>query len=272
MARRLPEGRLERQLLGDGYPLCQDLPADAFLRRGARYEFVGYSYRGPDRVMELASDSKLFAVLCGAASLPCPFKLIAELDGDVPCTGIVCEAARPKVLKVEKGFYQYAPPACVHLFFFSGRRIAPDSDRFGWSRTCENPAVALAGSACCAGCTDVPPAVARHGCEELKDPTGGDVIFCNDTWATSASCESIRVSYNSFNKKFFTSAKCNKHAGWVGKQYCALTCSREGAGYEGPGYNFGQCTDGLYREKQVCSHSKEMVSHDVAENSARPSA
>ena len=38
-----PKMDLWRSYVGDSYPLCVDLPPRPFLRRGARYRFLGYS-------------------------------------------------------------------------------------------------------------------------------------------------------------------------------------------------------------------------------------
>ena len=39
----LPKSDLQGGYLGDGYPLCADLPAGYFLRRGAHYKYKGPS-------------------------------------------------------------------------------------------------------------------------------------------------------------------------------------------------------------------------------------
>eukprot|EP00418_Pyrodinium_bahamense_P033580 CAMPEP_0179154944 /NCGR_PEP_ID=MMETSP0796-20121207/75443_1 /TAXON_ID=73915 /ORGANISM="Pyrodinium bahamense, Strain pbaha01" /LENGTH=107 /DNA_ID=CAMNT_0020856375 /DNA_START=42 /DNA_END=362 /DNA_ORIENTATION=+ len=41
-----PKPDLNGNYLGDGYPLCSDLPKRAFLAKGARFDFVGYSHGG----------------------------------------------------------------------------------------------------------------------------------------------------------------------------------------------------------------------------------
>ena len=37
-----PKMDLNDGYIGDGYPLCVDLPARVYLRRGARFRFLGY--------------------------------------------------------------------------------------------------------------------------------------------------------------------------------------------------------------------------------------
>ena len=50
---RYPKPDLYGGYLGDGYPLCSDLPARAFLAKGARYEFVGYAGQSPELTVEI---------------------------------------------------------------------------------------------------------------------------------------------------------------------------------------------------------------------------
>merc|ERR1719262_1233323 len=57
-----PKPDLDDNYLGDGYPLCGDLPERAFLTEGARYEFVGYNDK--PQTLILSETSKLFAALC----------------------------------------------------------------------------------------------------------------------------------------------------------------------------------------------------------------
>eukprot|EP00913_Durusdinium_trenchii_P018103 g17011.t1 len=62
-----PKPDLDGNFLGDGYPLCSDLPPGYFLLQGAKFEFLGHNYGGSD-VLSLDSSSQLFAKLCGSGS------------------------------------------------------------------------------------------------------------------------------------------------------------------------------------------------------------
>jgi hypothetical protein len=92
--------------VGDGHPLCTDLPARPFLLKGAKYRFLGDSYTPekqsawqPDisgkRAMFSLSNgtgSSLFSALCNSAEPggQCRFKAVVHLPATVPCAPETC--------------------------------------------------------------------------------------------------------------------------------------------------------------------------------------
>merc|ERR1719469_921825 len=57
---KYPKTNLHGGYLGDRYPLCTDLTAQSFLSKGARYEFIGYSYDGPHEPKSSSKDGELY--------------------------------------------------------------------------------------------------------------------------------------------------------------------------------------------------------------------
>merc|ERR1719352_17033 len=58
-----PKSDLDSNYLGDGYPLCSDLPPQSFLSKNVKYAFLGYSYDSD--ALPLSEDSQLSKALCG---------------------------------------------------------------------------------------------------------------------------------------------------------------------------------------------------------------
>merc|ERR1719487_435058 len=116
-----PKPALGAGYLGDGYPLCQDLPRDAFLQQGAVYDFLGSTYGGDALVLD--ADSDLYQALSNTRTS------VVRLGQTLTCSGDECDVERrgdllraDLVVKVEAGYYEYVPrPACTHLFFFERR-------------------------------------------------------------------------------------------------------------------------------------------------------
>jgi len=116
-----PKPDLAGGYLGDGYPLCSEQPAKAFLSSGAKYHFVGHAYDG-DQALVLTADSALYKALCGPSEV-CSHQLLVELGEDLMCTGTECSVDTAAVVQVGDGFYEYLYDACVGLFFSEGEQI-----------------------------------------------------------------------------------------------------------------------------------------------------
>ena len=94
---RFPKTKLKRSgYIGDTYPLCDDLPARAFLKRGARYVYTGTSSafgvekrtfrNGLDDFTPNPSSSSLYKVLCErGANGRCSFPKEVVLKTNLPC-------------------------------------------------------------------------------------------------------------------------------------------------------------------------------------------
>jgi len=227
-----PKRDLDGGFLGDGFPLCSDLPAQAFLSRDARYEFLGYTSEGPS--LALQNSSALFAALCGAETEEdCTFKAVVSLAEALACSGAECALRSVSVVRVGAAFYEFVPPACTHLFFYNGRAIAKES-KFN-SQTCVDETLQVAGTSCCAGCTDKPTSW----------------MLTNRGWT----CQNASRTW--MNKK------C-KQESWRAR-YCHLTCynTRSEWNTEEP-YPGVNCSAGVYRESRKCDHIGESVSFAAA--------
>mmetsp|Transcript_18225 Transcript_18225/g.33487 ORF Transcript_18225/g.33487 Transcript_18225/m.33487 type:complete len:450 (+) Transcript_18225:1031-2380(+) len=168
-----PKPDLKGNYLGDGYPLCSDLPNKAFLAKGAKYEFLGYSFQGD--VYTPPQSSGLYQTLSKS-------DLIVKLEEDLACEGEECSFQTISVVKVRNAFYEYVAPSCVHLFLYNGQTVR-SSERARVTK-CVDPDTPVAEFACCSGCTDNPTGWMRRrsmtceNSEELlaskcnKAPTG----------------------------------------------------------------------------------------------------
>ena len=162
----LPKTDLEGGYLGDGYPLCAELPAHHFLSKGARFRYTGRTsdegaifdtdaegaFRG--RFTPAAATSALHAALCGydADLGHCSWPADVVLPSTLPCDGVECDAEDVRVVKMvdaatnEVVYYTYLPPPCVRLALFEGRVTRVTSSvRY----QCSDPALPSFGNLCC---------------------------------------------------------------------------------------------------------------------------
>lgn len=169
---QFPKMDLLNGFIGDGYPLCTDLPSRPFLRKGARYHYLGLKpyprlvldpsrYADPNRtdIVRLnldASTSALHAKLCRpiAATGQCDYLSTVTLDSNLACGGIECSVQTVRVVRLGTGvFYEYEELPCVELEFYpNARTITTYGGAFkdlGAQPRCANPLVAAAGPACC---------------------------------------------------------------------------------------------------------------------------
>eukprot|EP00931_Biecheleriopsis_adriatica_P030525 TRINITY_DN1799_c0_g1_i2.p1 TRINITY_DN1799_c0_g1~~TRINITY_DN1799_c0_g1_i2.p1 ORF type:complete len:1902 (+),score=314.24 TRINITY_DN1799_c0_g1_i2:62-5767(+) len=227
-----PKPDLDGNYLGDGYPLCADLPRGAFLVKGAKYEFLGYTYTGDTDVFLLDSSSFLRAELCGASSGECAFKLGVELGRDLECTGTECEVDTLRIIRVADGFYEYVPEPCVHMFFYNGQEVVKGD--YKGSRRCANPDTHVAGASCCGGCSDVAPAHLQNNFYTCSNYTKLD-------------------------------SQCNLNDWWTVKQYCQMSCWQQGLGYGEEQKFANNCTRGDYSEARLCGRHDERMRLSSAE-------
>jgi len=228
-----PKSNLEGGFLGDYYPLCADLPPQAFLQRGARYEFEGYSYS--EEVLEVAPESPLFRALCDSKEGgECAFRAVLTLEESLACSGEAeCRARAPAMLKVGNGFYRYAAPPCVHLFFFNGQVAATEPFWRTSNHICTDPSTVAAPS-CCSGCSDVSPAY-----------FGRWDLTCQNAETKWKTRHGVRKIYS----------YCNKSTSWRAYRYCEHTCSKLNLGYDG-----SDCSAGAYRENRTCKTASDLLS------------
>jgi hypothetical protein len=161
-----PKRDLYDGFIGDGFPLCADLPLRPFLRKGAKFHYLGLDstpllqldpVRGIPVRMRLGSSSQLYDALCARAtpSGNCTFPSTVTLPLNLLCDGLECGVDTVRVVEVGGTgvFYEFERPPCVELAFFAeGRTIfsrgGARSD-IGDQPLCANPLTLAAGGACC---------------------------------------------------------------------------------------------------------------------------
>ena len=225
-----PKMDLDDNYLGDGYPLCEDLPRGVFLSSGARFEFYGSQYGSSD-ALTLNESSALYQVLCSPdGSGTCSFKASVVLSQDLSCHGDECDATVPNVVKAGAAYYEFIPPPCVHLYFHEGKIATEGGGSRNWNskRACTNPAAFAGGSYCCEGCSNNRP----------------------PSWVPDKFCENRSSSS-------FTSNCVNTNS-WVNNKYCELRCFEEGLSYG------RDCSTGAYREGHSCGFYQEKVPYAKA--------
>ena len=161
--------------LGDGYPLCNDMPPRTFLRRGAKYRYLStssmrgqlqtdpgnYDKRTTRRLHLRRGMSALYDKLCWPQpGMPrtgaCTFASEVVLDdaGELPCDGVECSIEKPRSVGIVDAdnstvYYEYVPPPCTHLAFFDDGRFAQRSTGSGSGYVCLDQNATLAAAACC---------------------------------------------------------------------------------------------------------------------------
>ena len=173
----LPKAGLRGRYVGDGHPLCNELPSRSWLRAGAVWRYVGatptpqlgvdpaYDASMPElfeNATRLAPDpasSALYAALCAAAAAAgsgggssCSFPAEVVLPDTLACDGVECDVDEPGLVELADGaggvgYYEFVRRSCVALAFY------PDATevKAGWSlRSCADPAAPAAAAACCA--------------------------------------------------------------------------------------------------------------------------
>ena len=171
--------------IGDGHPLCEDLPERAFLRRGAKYEYLGTTpdpqktsltstairttdHRDSPWTVRLELDrnrSALYEALCSPDNTTgrCRFKSEFRLPSTVPCDGKECRIDTAVVVKLSGAgarddgepfdvYYEYVREPCIHLSYFDDPvLLAPRFSRgYGAVKPmCGNPRLPMAGTGCC---------------------------------------------------------------------------------------------------------------------------
>ena len=160
---KFPKSHTENGYIGDNFPLCIDLPSRHFLRKGARYRFLGSSSL-PEMVddppefatdntiqqMVLSENSNLRAQLCNVdRNGSCQYMNTVILPTNLNCVDNECNVDTLRVVKVaENMFYEYVQYPCVQeVFYQSAKKINQRKRTYG--TTCANPLLAVASEACC---------------------------------------------------------------------------------------------------------------------------
>ena len=155
-----PKLDLQNGFIGDKmYPLCEDLPAKSFLKRGAMYRLLG-GHASPESMnepsefsdsanlilrAELDQASQLYQTLYNEGD----YQLTVELENDINCVGIECNVDTLRVVKVGAVYYEYIQLACVQLAFYdNGKKIQRTSQQ-DVSQICANPYLPHGRESCC---------------------------------------------------------------------------------------------------------------------------
>jgi uncharacterized protein (DUF1501 family)/uncharacterized protein (DUF1800 family) len=164
-----PKLGLNSKYVGDGYPLCSNLPEQHFLKKGATYRILG-AKSNPDVVFEptawssgtpvkrLSLDflsSKLAKILCNedkvGVSGGCNPQNKVILTENLVCTGDECNIYEPQTIEVAEGlWYEYIRPPCVNQMFFNDAKsiyTIQYKDEFKQIQ-CGNPAILDASTFC----------------------------------------------------------------------------------------------------------------------------
>ena len=188
-----PKSNLYDGHLGDGAPLCADLPPRHFLSKGARWSYRGQSkaatkqpeaidsqtitlmlridqyagshggYPAPEDVPRLRPDpaSALYRELCGVEHGPCKFRSEIDLPETLQCHGEECAIDTAVIVDVVDPHtnttvhYEYVRRPCVELTFFDGATIRGPLWNAAGQKLCADPATEAAAAACCQpGVTD----------------------------------------------------------------------------------------------------------------------
>ena len=164
---QFPKMNLFKGHIGDGYPLCIEFPEKMFLRRCAKWLYLGKNpmptkVSDPDELaagndvkrVVLNANSELYGALCNPDRTgKCRYKSFIRLEEKLPCRGIECKVDTMRVVKVGEAFYEFVRPPCVRFpFFNNGIKIQEAHWR---GAMCAHPKEIVAAEACCERKSDV---------------------------------------------------------------------------------------------------------------------
>ena len=164
---RFPKMGLDRKYIGDGLPLCTDLPSKHFLAKGATYKLRGrtptpLAQRDPvgwakdpkfQRFkLEPNGPNSLFGSLCGEApDGSCQYAPRVVLGENIPCSAKECLVDTVRTVEVADGiFYEYIRPPCVYQAFYSNAKLVPRSNSNSGT-VCADPRTEVATTSCLQG-------------------------------------------------------------------------------------------------------------------------
>lgn len=226
-----PKKNLHDGWIGDRYPLCSDMPSQAFLKAGATYKLLGassqprYHFEREDwdgnesiKRMTLHSGSTLHGLLCAESGGECTYPTVVTLQDDISCHGMECGSDTLRVVQVSPNvFYEYVRVPCVQMSFLDNAKTV-FAGNWGGYGMCGDPAQPIATTTCCptaSGKSEI--SCNYHGeqvnydtnmarCANEICPAGTDRIQeCNEC------CETIQYSSGNpkYNKFQWTEGDCS---------------------------------------------------------------
>ena len=205
---------LDRQYIGDGFPICSDLPLQNWLKSGATYRLLGSNsapdllndptlwHDGPPKRLSLNFASSILAsTLCGGNVDECMPTAKFVLDKDIKCDGEECDVDEPRSFEVAPGvYYEYIRPPCVnHAFYKFPKTIFRRwyNDRL----MCGNPKNHDASTVCCDNTFPWGEKAWRNEkfsgervnfdtAQNERCTADKDLRLCSDTWITADDCSS----------------------------------------------------------------------------------
>ncbi|GMH68084.1 hypothetical protein TrLO_g13701 [Triparma laevis f. longispina] len=156
---RFPKRGLDGKFLGDGYPLCRDLPAQAFLKVGARYSYLGSGFKPRKQLFgfdldeeDEATDESFAFILDASSNLYAKLSDIQsehELSENLECYGTECDLDTFKVVRVGDVYYEYLHVPCVEQAFVDEAFSQPVTTEWLKHGICVDRRLPLASGGCC---------------------------------------------------------------------------------------------------------------------------
>jgi uncharacterized protein (DUF1501 family)/uncharacterized protein (DUF1800 family) len=164
-----PKTKLKKTgYIGDAFPICNELPPQHFLRKGARFVYsgkvslekledpAGRGYANAfqrGRFAPSPASSKLYQALCqrtNGPTSPCRFPGEVILTSNIPCHGSQeCNAEDIRTVQMVDGnvtvYYSYKKIPCVRLTMFNEGQVT----KYSSQQQCSNVHSPVAGAACC---------------------------------------------------------------------------------------------------------------------------
>ena len=158
-----PKIDLANGYIGDGYPLCVDMPHKSFLRKNAKYRLLGSStllelqsnppasIDAQSKSFTLLKSSHLYNELCKPKTqggTDCNWQNEVVLKQNLDCVGQECDVDTLRLVQVtDNVYFEYVHPPCVMLSYFSNaKKISSKNDK---DAMCADPRLPQASEACC---------------------------------------------------------------------------------------------------------------------------
>eukprot|EP01046_Picozoa_sp_COSAG06_P010573 COSAG06_NODE_579_length_14027_cov_2.460942_5_plen_3130_part_00 len=225
-----PKMDLYDGFIGDGYPMCVDLPKYPFLRKGFSYAYRGdsvddlNSLKDDDGVLAFVEfedpNSSLFQALCVPVEGACTFPLEVTLAQSLPCSGAECDMDRAPLVRVIDGtgtdaYYEAVEFACTRFPFFNDGQFIKYGAPYENKMSCADPRSDAAAPLCCS--------------DDATDGTG--VARCSYhrervTYATAASrCEMQGQDVCQGSAQVNNWNTCHPYSRWRFSTWMGRTCS-----------------------------------------------